>query len=140
MTLDRAKKELVRLIALRNKQPYRAEEIDGQIWERFGTRCFVAVSDLSGFTLPTRQHGILHFLVLYQRSLEICKPELETCSGRLLKGEEDNTMVTFEDPRKALECAVRINRALNSWQSWTPCAPRDSSSTPGSRSPPARSA
>jgi class 3 adenylate cyclase len=102
--------KLRELLALRNRQPHRAGEIDEHIWREFGAECTVLISDMSGFTRTTREHGIVHFLAMHRQSLELAGPVIHSRGGAIAKEDADNLIALFDDPASAVDAAVALHR------------------------------
>jgi len=105
---------LYRLIDARNAAPDAAAraEIDARIRETFGRKLAVLISDMSGFSRVTKSLGIIHFLGLIRRMQTLCRPEIESRGGRLVKCEADNLFCAFPTTRAALEAAVAMRHVL----------------------------
>ncbi|MFO0727019.1 MAG: adenylate/guanylate cyclase domain-containing protein [Myxococcota bacterium] len=89
-----------------------AESFDQAVWKQLGTEGTVLVTDLSGFTRLTRNHGILHFLQIFRRCENVCLPLIAAYGGTLLKEEADDLIGLFASPTKALECAAAMLEGL----------------------------
>jgi class 3 adenylate cyclase len=85
-------------------------EIDHQIYARFGAERAVLISDMSGFSKTTRDHGIVHFLGLIRRMRLLCQPAIEAAGGTLIKAEADNLFAVFDSAADA----VSAGRAMQS--------------------------
>ena len=92
--------ELLRLRAVGGD----VEAIDRRVWERFGARRAVLISDMSGFSRLTEGLGIVHCLGLIHRMGALCRPLIER-EGRLVKAEADNLLAVFEEPGMAVAAA-----------------------------------
>ncbi|MCA8911477.1 MAG: adenylate/guanylate cyclase domain-containing protein [Planctomycetes bacterium] len=85
--------------------------IDDQIWDLYGETWAVMFTDLAGFSGQVAHFGVTHFLQVIFESFRIYIPIVEEHSGLLLKVEGDSMMVLFRRPKRALECAVAMQRA-----------------------------
>lgn len=101
--------DFLQLLDRRSEDP---EAIDQQIWERFGVERAVMITDMSGFSRISKQHGILHFLSLIKRMRDICVPIVENVGGEFIKAEADNLYVAFPDPEMAVKAANRMHERL----------------------------
>src|ERR1700752_321510 len=81
MLEDRRKMRLHNYLTIRNREPEKCAEVGEKIWNEFGTECTVLVSDMSGYTKTTRDLGIVHFLALHRKSLELSYPIVEGAEG-----------------------------------------------------------
>ena len=88
------------------------KRIDERIWDLFGEDWCVMFTDLSGFSRRVAEFGIIHFLQTIQESERLLVPVIEEHDGVLLKVEGDSFLVIFRNPKKGLQCAVEMQRAL----------------------------
>lgn len=87
------------------------KEIEDAIWRQFGTERSVLVLDMSGFSLLTRRHGVIHYLSMVRRMQETVRPLVHEHGGSIVKFEADNGFAVFPDPESAIRTAIEINRA-----------------------------
>lgn len=111
MRKDRAKERLHELLQLRNQNPERIPEIDELLWKKYGKQHTILISDQSGFTRLTRSRGIIHFLSLHYRILEMSLPIIASSGGVALKMEADNILAVFDEPAAAIAAAIKLNEA-----------------------------
>lgn len=103
---------LEKLIQERVKSSYETKkEIDAKVWDLFGETWSVMFTDLSGFSRNVEKFGIIHFLQIIYESHRLLVPEIDNYDGILLKKEGDSMMIIFRKPEKAIDCAVRMQRA-----------------------------
>jgi len=88
------------------------EDIRQAIWDRFGTKGAVFISDMANFSSTSRNKGICHFLKLIHRARNIVAPIIVDHSGRLLKCEADNCYAFFEDAGDAIRASFDINAEM----------------------------
>jgi adenylate cyclase len=88
------------------------KQVEARIWQRYGTRGAVFVSDMCGFSRTTRAHGICHFLGLIEHARRIITPEILRHGGRLLKFETDNSFAFFADVNSAVHCARDLTASI----------------------------
>ena len=86
------------------------EGLDAAVWERFGCERTVLVADMAGFTISTRERGVVHYLRLIQRMREIGADLLEIHCGRLVRFEADNLFAVFGSPDAALRFSAEFVR------------------------------
>jgi len=110
--MEKDHRYLATRLAERNANPNRAIEIDQEIWNELGKEVAILVSDTSGFTRITKERGILHFLALVQKGVELSRPIIKYEGGILLKQEADNMLCAFPSPDHALRAAVSIVQTL----------------------------
>ncbi len=103
---------LERLIAARLEPGADRAKIDQRIWDLFGETWAVMFTDLSGFSRRVAEFGIIHFLQMIFESQRVLVPCVEAHDGILLKLEGDSMLIMFRSVRKALECALAMQRTL----------------------------
>lgn len=86
-------------------------QIEAEIWQQFGAERAVLVLDMSGFSLLTRKHGVVHYLSMVRRMHETVRPIVSASGGSVVKFEADNAFAEFPGPQAAVEAAIAINRA-----------------------------
>ena len=91
--------------------------IEEKIWERWGARKAVMVTDLSSFSYVTRQYGILHFLCLIRRSHSICLDLVKKHGGKLIKIVADDIIAVFDTPKHAIEAAAEMQKCIRAYNS-----------------------
>lgn len=92
--------------------PQRAEEIRQGIWDKFGTKGTVFISDMASFSSTSRKLGVCHFLKMIHRARQIVAPVIEGNNGILLKCDADNCYAFFDKPDDAIRASFEANRAL----------------------------
>jgi class 3 adenylate cyclase len=86
--------------------------IEQQIWSSFGTEASVMVLDMSGFSLLSQRHGIVHYLSMIRRMQLTSLPIVESHDGRVIKFEADNCFAVFPKPLQAARAAITLNHAF----------------------------
>ncbi len=110
--LSASEDRLRRLIEERMKPGANTERIDRRIWDLFGETWCVMFTDLSGFSRQVEEFGIIHFLQTIQASERELVPLIDDHDGIVLKIEGDSYLVIFRNARKALGCAIAMQRHL----------------------------
>lgn len=87
-------------------------QITRELWETYGRRVAVFISDLSGFSRRTRQHGIVHFLAVIHRCRGLLRPIVVEQGGTLIKMAADNIYAVFPSAGAAIEASVEMQRAV----------------------------
>lgn len=111
MRRDRARERLYELIQIRIQDPDRIPEVDELLWKKYGKQLAILVSDQAGYTKLTRARGIIHFLSLHSRLLDMSLPIIMSARGTALKTEADNILAVFDEPLSAIQAAVKMNEA-----------------------------
>jgi class 3 adenylate cyclase len=79
-----------------------------------GATVTIFFSDLRGFTEYTEQHGDAAAFRVLQHHNAIVRRQVELFGGHVVKTQGDSFMVTFGTARAAIQCAVAVQRALES--------------------------
>jgi adenylate cyclase len=103
---------LSKLIEERLRSGADKAKIDERIWDLFGEEWCIMFTDLSGFSRGVEKFGIIHFLQTIHESERLLIPVIDQHDGILLKVEGDSMMVIFRRPRRALDCAIEMQRVL----------------------------
>lgn len=90
----------------------RRELKEAEIWNQFGAERTVLVWDMSGFSLLTRRHGIVHYLSMVRRMQEVTRPIVHDHQGAMVKFEADNGFAVFPDTEKGIRAALAMNAAF----------------------------
>lgn len=107
------RRELERLLALRNEHPERLSELDERIHEAFAATHAVLVLDMCGFSRLTARYGIIHFLSMIHRLHGIVLPIIRANGGTVVKTEADNVFAVFPDVPPAVATAIQIQERLD---------------------------
>ncbi len=99
------------LDALAAASPERKPVLERLIRDIFERRKSVLALDMSGFTMMVRRDGILNYLCQVRRMQKLTLPLVHLHHGELVKFEADNLLAVFDDPAKAVEAAVAMQRA-----------------------------
>lgn len=106
----RSEARLWAMIEERSVDGVDVDSLDARIWELFGERWAVVFTDLSGFSRKTQQFGIIHFLQVIHTSKKLLYPVVIDSDGLILKAEGDSLMLLFRTAKRALRCAVEMQR------------------------------
>jgi adenylate cyclase len=109
--MDKRFEELILLYAQENEKDKR-EKIEATLWQEFGKVKAVFVMDMSGFSLLSFRHGIVHYLSIVRRMQLTTKPIIEKYRGQVVKFEADNCFAMFDDPLSAVRAAIALNTAF----------------------------
>jgi adenylate cyclase len=86
--------------------------IEAEIWNQFGAERTVLIWDMSGFSVLTRSHGIVHYLSMVRRMQEVTRPIVHEYKGALVKFEADNGFAVFPGPEEGIRAAISMNEAF----------------------------
>lgn len=106
--MDKLFQDLLLEFAYSDTQEQRAE-IEQSLWENFGASRAVFVMDMSGFSLLSQRHGIVHYLSMVRRMQLTTQPIIEKHGGEVVKFEADNCFASFPEVQPAVEAGVDLN-------------------------------
>ena len=109
--MDQRFEELLLLYAQENEKDHR-QKIKTALWQEFGQVKAVLVMDMSGFSLLSYRHGIVHYLSMVLRMQMTARPVIEQYHGQVVKFEADNCFAMFDDPLAAVQAALALNTAF----------------------------
>ncbi len=72
----------------------------------------VVFTDTDDFTVLVARHGVLHFLMLFDRAVRALEPVVRRGGGRLLKAEGDSLLLTYPDAASACRGVVAMQTTL----------------------------
>ena len=87
-------------------------KIEETLWTDYGAEYAVFVLDMSGFSLLTRKHGIVHYLSMVQRMQLTTEPIVKSYGGIMIKYEADNCFAVFPEPLSAVNAAIAMQHAF----------------------------
>ena len=88
------------------------KSLEQKLWEKYGAEYAVFVLDMSGFSLLTRKHGIVHYLSMVRRMQLTSEPIVKSYGGKMIKYEADNCFAVFPTPLAAVNAAVAMQHAF----------------------------
>lgn len=94
---------------LRRRNPKNAAAIDADIERGSARELAILVSDSSGFSRRTQEHGILQFLAVMTRCYDRLIPLLEKEGGLCLSHNADNILAVFDDAPAAARAAEKMH-------------------------------
>ncbi|MGE5384799.1 MAG: adenylate/guanylate cyclase domain-containing protein [Betaproteobacteria bacterium] len=95
-----------------NADPEHRQDIESEIWQKYGRELVVLVLDMSGFSLLTQRHGIVHYLAMVRRMQRLVAPVVVDHGGAVVKFEADNCFAVFGEAMHAIQAAQAIHAAL----------------------------
>lgn len=93
-------------------RPAARPELDCRSFPRLFQKRAVVFTDTDDFTVLVARHGILHFLMLFDRAIHALAPALRRERGRLLKVEGDSLLLSFPDAATACDGVLAVDAAL----------------------------
>lgn len=90
-------------------------EIEEEVWNKYGGTWAVMCTDLSGFSKNAWQHGILYTLSVIHTFRTLAMPIIANHGGSILKTEGDSLIITFDEVKSAVDAAVDIRSALETY-------------------------
>ncbi len=109
--LGRSALRLWKMIAERAETGTDVAAIDQRIWDLFGEEWTVMFTDLAGFSRNVEEFGVVHFLQVIWEHNRLLSPVIADHDGLLLKTEGDSMLLLFRRPRRAVDCALAMQRA-----------------------------
>jgi len=109
--MDKRFEEMLLFYAQENEKDKR-EQIEATLWQEFGKVKAVFVMDMSGFSLLSYRHGIVHYLSIVKRMQLTTQPIIEKFRGEVVKFEADNCFAMFDEPVDAVRAAIALNTAF----------------------------
>ena len=94
--------------------------IEEVLWSEYGAEYAVFVLDMSGFSMLTRKHGIVHYLSMVRRMQLTTEPIVKSYRGIMIKYEADNCFAVFPDPLSAVNAAIAMQHAFTAENLLTP--------------------
>ena len=88
--------------------PVEREQIDADVWSRYGVTGIAMITDMEGFSTTTRSLGICHFLGMIERARRVVAPVVAANQGVLLKCEADNCYAFFHTTDDALRASIDL--------------------------------
>lgn len=114
MMTDQADDDLFQSIRDLSGQTSPPPGMEEDIWNRFGKKCAILVLDTSGFTLNTRETGIVNYLSCVLRLREIIRPVLVRHGCSAMRFHSDDTFAEFHSADEALAAALDVQKAVSS--------------------------
>lgn len=96
----------------RNPKDGRHQEIESELWQKYGCKKAVLAVDMSGFTALTKDHGIVHYLSMINRMKGIVRTRIGN-DGLIVKFIGDNCLTVFPDPLSAIRFGMLLNDTFN---------------------------
>jgi class 3 adenylate cyclase len=87
-------------------------DLDRRALPRLFRKRAVVFTDMADFTLRTARDGILHFMMLFDHTLEALSPVVRRAGGEILKVEADSLLLRFDDPAAACRGVQAMESAL----------------------------
>jgi adenylate cyclase len=92
--------------------PPHRPEMDCRNFPALFHRRAVVFTDTADFTVRTLRHGILHFLMVFDRVARQAAETIGPAGGTVVKVEADSLLLTFPDVRRACQGVERIQALL----------------------------
>jgi len=87
-------------------------ELDRRTVARLSRPLAIVYTDTADFTLRVAAHGMLHFLMVFERARRKLRPILSRHGGRLVKVEADSLLLVFPDVQRAYRAVAAMSTAL----------------------------
>lgn len=86
------------------------DDLERDLWRRFGVDAAVHVLDMARFSALTRDHGIVSYLTMIRRMQRVVRPIVKRHGGQLVKFAADNAYSRYPLVEGAIRAAIDINR------------------------------
>jgi class 3 adenylate cyclase len=96
------------------------KDIERSLWESFGESKAVFVMDMSGFSMLSQRHGVVHYLSMVRRMQLTTEPIIVKHGREVVKFEADNCYASFPDVLPAVEAGVELNATFFRMNELTP--------------------
>lgn len=113
--MEHSHERLIKMLADRAHDGADREAIDRKIWDTFGETWSVMFTDLSGFSRNAANFGIIHFVQVIIESEKLFAPILHEHNAFIIKREGDSLMILFHNPKNALDAAIAMQQASQSY-------------------------
>jgi class 3 adenylate cyclase len=100
---------------LRQRAHARSEarpSLDSRSFRSLFRKRAVVFTDTDDFTVLVARHGVLHFLMLFDRAVRVLVPVVRQGGGRLLKAEGDSLLLSYPDSACACGGVMAMQAAL----------------------------
>jgi len=113
--MEHSHERLINMLAVRAKDGADHAAIDQKIWDTFGETWTVMFTDLSGFSRNVANFGIIHFVQVIVESEKLFAPILGEHNAFIIKREGDSLMILFHNPKSALNAAIAMQQASQTY-------------------------
>lgn len=98
----------------------RVEELDDELEKRLTREIVILFTDIRGSTTFFRTHGDIAGRLMMQRHHDMLFPLIKQHKGTIVKTVGDSIMASFDDPYKAVNAAIEMQRKLSDYNSNLP--------------------
>ena len=101
--------------ALRRRERLAADaraRLDARTHATLSRPLAIVYTDTADFTVRVAEHGMLHFLMVFERARRRLRPILKRYRGRLVKVEADSLLLVFPDTGRATRAVQAMSAAL----------------------------
>jgi class 3 adenylate cyclase len=121
----RRTKRLAAYLRARERTPRRDRPaLDQSRGAALAERGAVVFTDTADFTVRTRRHGILHFLMAFSRALVGLRTAVRAARGTVVKVEGDSMILCFVDASAACRGVLALEAALRLYNRGRPASER----------------
>ncbi len=113
--MENSHERLINMLVRRAEPGADHEAVDRKIWDTFGETWSVMFTDLSGFSRNAANFGIIHFIQVIVESEKLFAPILGEHNAFIIKREGDSLMILFHKPKDALNAAVAMQNAAQTF-------------------------
>ncbi len=88
-------------------------DIEQQVWDMFGQKSTILVTDMSHFSQVTNELGIVYYLGMIKKMQDIIAMSVSRQQGQVIKFAADNSFSIFENVEQALATIIEVNEKMS---------------------------
>ncbi len=89
------------------------QDIEQQVWDMFGQKSAILVTDMSHFSQVTNELGIVFYLGMIKRMQDIIAMSVSRQDGQVIKFAADNSFSIFKNVEQAIATIVEVNEKMS---------------------------
>jgi len=89
------------------------KDIEQQVWDMFGQKSTILVTDMSHFSQVTNELGIVYYLGMIKKMQDIIAMSVSRHQGQVIKFSADNSFSIFKTVEQALAAMIEVNQKMS---------------------------
>jgi class 3 adenylate cyclase len=89
------------------------KDIEQQVWDMFGKKATILVTDMSHFSQVTNELGIVYYLGMIKKMQDIIAMSVSRHQGQVIKFAADNSFSIFETVDQAIAAIIEVNQKMS---------------------------
>lgn len=89
------------------------QDIEQQVWDMFGKKSAILVTDMSHFSQVTNELGIVYYLGLIKKMQDIIAMSVSRQQGQVIKFVADNSFSIFDNVDQAIATMIEVNEKMS---------------------------